>query len=117
MKRVSVGEAEEFRNGETCVVSEYPLGDEGIDVAVAKIDGRYPDEGWARNKVSKEMAFVLKGQGKLVCEDEEVELSEGDAIFIVSGEKFYWEGKMSLLISCAPAWKYAQYEHIIEENK
>jgi len=114
MKLIKQEETERFQNGETCRVSEYPLSEESIDAAVARIDGRYPDEGWALNRVSKEVAFVIRGQGKLVCEESEEMLAAGDVVLIDSGEKFYWEGEMEIFITCAPAWKYAQYEHVID---
>ncbi len=112
MKIISASETEQYENGETCVVSEYRLEDDRIDAAVAKIDGRYPDAGWVRNTESKEIAYVLSGIGKLICEEEERLIAKGDVVLIEPNEKFYWEGKMELLISCTPAWKYAQYEHI-----
>ncbi len=114
MKKIERGDAEEFQNGETCLVSEYPLGEETLDASVAKISGRYPDEGWVLNRVSKEIAFVVSGQGKLVHENGEETLGKGDVVLLEPGEKFYWDGTMEIFISCAPAWKYAQYEHIID---
>ncbi len=114
MKKIGSTEAEKFQHGETCVVSEYRLDDERIDAAIATIDGRYPDEGWVRNHVSAETAYVVSGSGKVVTEDEEAALEPGDVVLIEPGEKFYWEGKMSLFITCAPAWKYGQYEHITD---
>ncbi len=114
MKRIGRTGAEEFKNGETCTVFEYPFGEESIDAAVAKINGRYPDEGWVVNRISQEIAFVIKGQGRLVCGDNEETLAAGDVVLIDLGEKFYWEGEMEVFIACTPAWKYAQYEHIID---
>ncbi|MFA9262860.1 MAG: cupin domain-containing protein [Undibacterium sp.] len=114
MKKIASMEAEKFQHGETCLMSEYRLEDERIDAAIAKITGRYPDEGWVLNRVSAETAYVLDGSGRLTTEEEETSLERGDVILIEPGEKFYWEGKMSLLISCAPAWKYSQYEHITD---
>lgn len=114
MKKITRGEAEKFQNGETCLVSEYALGEEQIDASLSKITGRYPDEGWVMNRISKEVVFVVSGQGRLVHEEGEEILGQGDVLLIDAGEKFYWEGKMELFIACAPAWKYAQYEHTLD---
>lgn len=114
MKKIASAEAEPFQHGETCLMSEYRLEDERIDAAIAKIAGRYPDEGWVLNRVSTETAYVLSGSGKLVTAEGDESVESGDVVLIEPGEKFYWEGEMSLLISCAPAWKYGQYEHITD---
>jgi len=111
MKKIERKEAEEFQHGETCTVSEYSLGEEMIDAAIVKINGRYPDEGWVMNRISKEVAFVVNGQGKLVSEGGEEYLGKGDVALIESEEKFFWEGEMEIFIACTPAWKYSQYEH------
>ncbi len=114
MKKVASAEAEKFQHGETCLVSEYRFEDDRIDAALAAINGRYPDEGWVRNRVSSETAYVVSGSGKLITEDGEESLDPGDVVLIEPGEKFYWEGNMSLFLTCAPAWKYGQYEHITD---
>lgn len=114
MKKIASIEAEKFQHGETCLMSEYRLEDERVDAAIAKISGRYPDEGWVLNRVSAETAYVLSGSGKLITEEKEEPIEVGDVVLIEPGEKFYWEGNMSLFVSCAPAWKYGQYEHITD---
>lgn len=115
MKKIASIEAEKFQHGETCLISEYRLEDERVDAAIAKISGRYPDEGWVLNRVSTETAYIVSGSGKLVTEEKETSLEPGDVVLIEPGEKFYWEGNMSLFVSCAPAWKYGQYEHLTDE--
>ncbi len=114
MKKIAAAEAESFQHGETCLMSEYRLEDDRLDAATAKVSGRYPDEGWVLNRVSAETAYVLAGSGKLVTEDGETSLETGDVVLIEPGEKFHWDGKMTLFVTCAPAWKYGQYEHITE---
>ncbi len=112
MKKMTRGEAEKFQNGETCLISEYSLGDEVMDAAIAQINGRYPDESWVINRISQEIAFVISGQGRLIYERGEEKIGVGDVVLLEPGEKFYWEGNMDIFISCTPAWKYSQYEHI-----
>ena len=41
---------------------------------------------------------------------QEVILSEGDVVYIPPGEKFYWEGNMTIVLPAAPAWNPEQHE-------
>ncbi len=58
------------------------------------------------------MEYVLKGFGKLVTETQTAHLSAGDAILIPPGEKYYWEGNLTVAISAAPAWYPGQHRTI-----
>ncbi|MCU0653364.1 MAG: cupin domain-containing protein [Candidatus Pacebacteria bacterium] len=110
MKIVKKGETVRYEHGKTCVALEYPINDKDINVAVIELDGRYPEKGQACNAVSKELAFVVKGSGKVVINGREIAVTEGDLTFIDPGEKFYWEGKMTLVMPCTPAWTSEQYK-------
>jgi mannose-6-phosphate isomerase-like protein (cupin superfamily) len=112
MKLVKKEETVRYEHGKTCVALEYPLNDPDINVAVIELDGRYPEKGFASNAISKELAFVVKGAGKMVVDGREIAVSEGDLTFIDPGEKFYWEGKMTLVMPCTPAWTPEQYKII-----
>lgn len=97
-------------NSKTCVVQEYALQDEHMDMAVATLSGRYPEEKRVVNQECRELAYVLEGDGKVVVEGETVALTTGDVILIEAGEKYYWEGHMKLVISCQPAWHPEQHQ-------
>lgn len=112
MKKISKNEAHEFKNSDVCIALEYPLHDSEINIAEITITGRYPDAGRVMNQKCKEVAFVMEGSGKAVVDDREVSLSKGDAVLIEVGEKIYWQGNLTLLISCTPAWSSEQYTHI-----
>jgi mannose-6-phosphate isomerase-like protein (cupin superfamily) len=86
------------------VITEYPLEDQMINVAIAKVTGRYPATGNALNQKCKEVAYVHEGSGKIVVNDKEHFLKTGDLVLIEPGEKFHWEGNMRIFISCTPAW-------------
>ena len=43
MKIVKQNQAEKFKNSEKCEVLEYGLEDKDINLATAKISGRYPE--------------------------------------------------------------------------
>jgi mannose-6-phosphate isomerase-like protein (cupin superfamily) len=92
-----------------CTVYEYPMENSEMNIAVAAITHRYPEQGWAINHECSEMGYVVKGSGKLVTETEEAALTAGDVVYIPRGEKFYWEGEMTVVIPCAPAWHPAQH--------
>lgn len=99
----------EHKNSEMCVVRTPNIQDETIDFAIATISGRYPAEKRVTNQACKEMVYVHEGSGKIVVDGKENLLSAGDVILLEPGEKFYWEGHMSLFISCRPAWHKEQH--------
>lgn len=99
-------------NSTGCAVYEYPMQNPKMNIAIAEIVGRYPEQGYAINHQCSEMGYVLKGSGKLVTESREVALAEGDVVYIAPREKFYWEGNLTLVLSCSPAWNPAQHEII-----
>ena len=115
MKIIKLEEIKEFKNSDSCCVLEYPLDDKDINIALAKINGRYPENSFALNTECKEIGYVVEGVGKLVVENKTIELKKGDVILIEVGEKFYWEGDLEILMPCAPAWTPEQYK-IISEN-
>jgi len=112
MKIVRKSQSVKFDHGRTCTAIEYPLEDKDINVAIIELRGRYPQTGFALNEISKETAYVVSGSGLVVVEGKESPVSEGDVIMIMPGEKFYWEGKMALVMPCTPAWNPEQYKSI-----
>jgi len=92
MKIAKKIDRKEFKNGNFCTAYEYPINDAAIDGAVIELTGRYPEEGLAQNLISKEMAYVVDGGGKVIVEGVEYPVNEGDIVLIEPGEKFYWEG-------------------------
>lgn len=94
----------------TCTVLEYGGKDE-LDIAVARITGRYPEKGKARNTKCTMMYYLLTGKGKVIIEDETFEVKEGDAVLFEPG-KWYWvEGDLEVVIASSPRWSPEQYEH------
>lgn len=99
-----------------CTVTEYPIaGEKNINFAVARLSGRYPGSGFVVNEICKELVYVTEGEGKLIIEKSVVNLKSGDVVLIEPGEKYFWEGHMTLLLSCAPAWNPEQHR-LVEEN-
>jgi len=114
MKVVHKNQTKEFKNSDVCTATEYPLGDKDINGAVIELKGRYPDKGRVVNLKCKELAYVVKGSGRVVVEGEEVELNKGDVVLIEPGEKYYWEGNMTMLVPCTPAWYPEQHKEVAE---
>ncbi|MDE1860960.1 MAG: cupin domain-containing protein [Candidatus Micrarchaeota archaeon] len=113
MKLVRSSERRTKRNPGRCIVHEYDLEDADIDGAVAEIAGREPAEGFEANKKCKELCYVAKGRGRLVLEKESVSLRKGDMVLIQPMEKYYWDGNMTLVVSCSPKWRLD--DHIFVE--
>lgn len=112
MKIVRKKQAKKVKNSKHCWVFEYPLGDKDINGAFVKLTGREPDEGRVVNLKCKELAYIIEGSGRIEIEGKEIKLKAGDMVLIEPGEKFFWEGKMTMFLSCAPAWYLEQYKKV-----
>jgi mannose-6-phosphate isomerase-like protein (cupin superfamily) len=96
---------------ETTTIFEYAASDTAISGAVATINGRYPEYGFAVNKISKELVYVVSGSGKIITSSQEKDITEGDVIFLDAQEKFAWSGNMVLFMATAP--KFDPNQHTI----
>lgn len=112
MKIVRKNQTQRFNHGLTCTAIEYPLADADINVAVVELNGRYPQKGWAMNELSKELAFVAEGFGEVDVDGEKAAVGAGDLVLINPGEKYFWSGKLKIVMPCAPAWTQEQYKLI-----
>ena len=110
MEYVKYEAAVKHVNSSHCIAHEYPMQNSEINIGVVEISHRYPDQGYAMNHKCSEIGYILKGSGKLVTESAEVNLSHGDAVYISRGEKYYWEGNVTVVISSTPAWYPEQHE-------
>ena len=97
-------------NSSHCIAYEYPMSNKEMNIGVVEISSRYPDSGYAINYTCSEMAYVLKGLGKLITETAEVDLSIGDVVYIPHGEKYYWEGNLTLVVPATPPWHLQQHK-------
>lgn len=117
MEHVKKQEATQNTSSSNCIVYEFPMKTGKMNICVAEIAGRYPEQGYAINHQCSEMGYVLNGSGKLVTEGQEAVLSAGDAVYISPGEKYYWEGNITLVLPCAPAWTPAQHEFLKDSKE
>ena len=112
MKHVSRSATEIFENGPGCTVFEYG-GDKDISGAVAVINGRYPDSGWAVNEVSKEVVYVVSGSGTFYAKGTTIRLKETDMVLVDIHEPYYIEGThLHIFMSTTPAWTPEQHKQL-----
>ncbi|MFS8158605.1 MAG: AraC family ligand binding domain-containing protein [Candidatus Roizmanbacteria bacterium] len=112
MKIVRNTQARKFSNSKTCIATEYPLNDNDINAAVIALSGRYPDVGRVVNTACKELVYIIKGAGLLVLENAKYNLEKGDIVIIEKDERYHWEGTMTILTVCNPAWYPEQHKEI-----
>lgn len=111
MKVIKLDDAETGKNSEVCKTLEYSFGDREIDLGVATITGRFPENGFAYNEVSRELIYVIEGTGKLVFKDSIVEFKKADAILIMPGDRYFWETEYAVVtMNCAPSWSPDQHK-------
>jgi len=100
------------KNSSKCTAYEYPINDKNINIALVKINGRYPDKGLVTNTKVKEMIFVKSGKGRVVINKRTIKLEKEDVILILPKERYYFEGKFELIVSCSPAWNRQQHKNV-----
>lgn len=96
---------------DTTTIWEYLMDEPSLSGAVAEINGRYPEKGFAANKISKELAFVISGRGTIITPKIKHTLEVGDVIFLDKGEQFAWEGTFSIFMVTSP--KFNSHQHKI----
>ena len=99
----------------TGFVWDYKLPDEGIGIAVQKLNGRVPDSGQLMNTVCNEICYVISGSGIVFIEDEKYEVGEGDIFTIDAGQKSYIIAKdLHFVAVTSPDWYPEQCETVDE---
>lgn len=112
MQIVKYTEINKISPAESTVIWEYPTKDKELSGSVAEIHGRYPEKGFAVNETSKELVFVLSGNGKILTPISQKGIDLGDEIFIDKGEQFAWSGGMTLFIATSPKFEDKQHKII-----
>jgi mannose-6-phosphate isomerase-like protein (cupin superfamily) len=117
MEYVKHESAVKHANSPNCTVYEYPMKNGEMNIGVAEIINRYPDEGYALNHQCSEMGYIVKGSGRLVTETGEVYLGVGDVVYIPRGEKYFWEGNLTVILPATPAWHPEQHiTHLVSDK-
>lgn len=111
MKIIQSSQTKKIQATPTTTIWEFVMEEKAISGAIAQINGRYPENGFAVNKVSKELAFVISGEGNVVTPTLNRPIKVGDLIFLDKGESFAWEGNLTLFMATTP--KFDSKQHII----
>lgn len=112
MKIIHKNQTKTFKNSDVCIATEYPLGDNDINGATIELSGRYPAKGRVVNLKCKELAYIIEGSGEVVVEEKKVELNKGDLVLIEPEERYFFDGNLTMFISCAPAWHPKQHKEV-----
>ena len=96
----------------TTTIWEFELDEKAISGAVTEINGRYPEKGFAVNKKSKELAFVLSGSGYVITPTIKRPIGVGDLVFLDKKESFAWEGALTLFMVTTPKFDPKQHRLI-----
>lgn len=94
---------------------DYLVADKDIDLAIIKIDGRSPKQGYQVNTGCKELLYIINGSGVLYLNDNEkvAKFCQGDAILLNKNEEYAFEGAYEALVSCTPAWTEEQHKYLL----
>jgi mannose-6-phosphate isomerase class I len=93
-------------------ISEFPTDNPTVSGAIADINGRYPESGFVQNKTSKELVYVIKGNGIIITKNGQTEFHEGDVLFVDKNEPFAWEGNFSIFMATSPKFDPKQHKLI-----
>jgi mannose-6-phosphate isomerase-like protein (cupin superfamily) len=101
------------QNSENCIAYEYEYPDLDSSIAVAEVNGRYPESGKSVNLECKQVYYVISGSGIIFSEKGEFEIKEGDLYFFEKKESYYVDGKnLKVCIMNSPKWMIEQYKSI-----
>jgi mannose-6-phosphate isomerase-like protein (cupin superfamily) len=108
---VSKKERKEIKSGKSKVY-DYPISDD-VGVSIQELNGRVPEKGFYKNKISKEICYVLSGSAKVFINNKESKV-EKEYIFVINpNEKHCIEAKnMKIIVFSIPDWKEEQCEII-----
>lgn len=110
-KIITNEEARKKKNSDNCLVREYDFKDKDVDIAKVIITGRYPKEGFVLNEKSKELIYIINGEGTINFENDFKIFSKGDSILIDKNTKFYWDSEyFEATITCTPPFDKNQYK-------
>ena len=111
MEIIKYNKAEKGSNSDECKTLEYSFLDKSMDLGIARITGRYPEEGYCVNLKCKELIYVLEGTGSLSFENKNIKFEKGDAILVDKNEKYYWDSNYCVVsMTCTPAWSPEQHK-------
>lgn len=112
MEIVKESERRTLRPTPSLEVHEYDMHDPSLGGGIAVLKGRYPENGFVFNEETKELAYILEGNGALITPDKETLVSKGDMILLYEKERYAWNGHMTLFLSNSPRFNPEQHKTI-----
>ena len=112
MRKVAISDSVKFENSPVCFGYEASFEDAPMNGALITVSGRYPDTGYVMNEVCSELAFVVRGSGKVCTATETIEFGLHDTVLLQPGEKFYWQGDFDIYTVCTPAFYPEQHKEV-----
>jgi len=112
MEIISKNKTRKNKNATNCYSLEYPSKNKDINGAIVKLNGKYPKIGKVTNLKCKELIYILSGSGKIIINNKENEIKNGDIILINKKEKYILNGKLSMFVACTPSWNKKQHKWI-----
>ncbi|HEU0266693.1 MAG TPA: hypothetical protein VFQ70_03625 [Candidatus Saccharimonadaceae bacterium] len=112
MEHVPQSEAGAFQSG--AVTSwEYETESPAMNVARIKVEGRYPAEGFTKNRLVDSIIYVISGSGILGAQDgSHVDLAPHDQLHLAIDDAYFFEGDLELLYCATPKWTPEQVGHV-----
>ncbi len=111
MNIIQSSQTKKIQASPTTTIWEFVMKEQSISGAIAEIKERYPEKGFAVNKISKELAFVISGDGYAITQNEKRPIHVDDLIYLDKGETYAWEGNLTLFMANTP--KFDPKQHIV----
>jgi mannose-6-phosphate isomerase-like protein (cupin superfamily) len=98
-------------------IKKYTASDKQIEINHMALNGRTPEkEGTFLCEAKVHfMAYVTKGSGKIFCNEDIYDVSEGDCVDVPPGTKFAAEGNFEYITAESPAW-YLEQATVVDKN-
>jgi len=112
---MKIGKKDRIKEGysKNWQVFDYPMSSRVIGIAFQKLDGRAPEKGSFKNKVCKEIFYIINGKGKLFAKGKEHSLSKEDIYVAEAGTQHYLFGEnLEFITITLPNWYPEQCEII-----
>lgn len=96
----------------TKIIYKYPTSIKELDFSRMVITGRNPVTGFLLEHDCQFFIYVTKGQGKVITNDEVIEVTVGDVVFVPKETKFAMEGDFEYVTAGTPAFYPEQAEEV-----
>lgn len=94
---------------------DFPLKTKNSNISEIRLTERYPKKGFALNKISEMVVYILKGKVILNLNKRNSVLERGSVVLVKKNQKYHWTPKSTatLLIFCTPPWIAEQQKMVV----